>query len=400
MKIRLLNLILLSLLMTNFHFYGQEEAQKNFQNKNYIKVDNHWRVLNTPDLQYYQIIDNQITIKFIDGASDVAIQNFIVAQNLTFIRKAATGWYDFQVNQNIDIFQRSTNIVSESIVANLEIPTYGKYEQTSNDTQQSSQWALDRIQAKEAWDIETGEPSVVVAVIDSGTDWTHEDLGLGTDGYQNIYLNPGEDAWSDPNNPQTGNGVDDDNNGLIDDWKGWNFPLNNNNSRPISNPHGTRVAGIVGAKTNNNIGIAGIAGGWNNLGCKMLTINIGDTNPSFISLDDAILYACEKGAKIIQLTVSGASSTAINDAIEYAYDNYEAIIVCSSGNYGVDTVAYPANHPKVLSVGASNQNDQKWIGSCYGENLFIVAPGTSILSTTSLNNTYDYKTGTDRKSVV
>ncbi len=379
-----------------------QQLQKTFQNKNYINVDNHWRVLSTNDLNYYQIEDNKITVKFVNGTSDASINDFIQLHNLTFIRKAITGWYDFQINQNIDIFQRATNMVTENIVSKLEIPTFGNYEQVPNDPLQASQWALDRIQAKEAWDIETGNPSVIVAVIDSGTDWTHEDLGMGIDGHQNIYLNTDEDAWSNPNDPTTGNGVDDDGNGLIDDWKGWNFPLNNNDSRPIStfNFHGTGVAGIIGAKTNNNKGIAGIAGGWNNEGVKILPIKIGETAPASIVLDDAIIYAAQSGAKIIQLAVSIFSNAApIYDAIDYVYDNYGVLVVCSSGNYSNGDISgqipptFPSSHPKVIAVGNSTINDLRFNSSNYGENLFMVAPGTNITSTINSNN-YRSDTGT------
>jgi hypothetical protein len=83
----------------------------------------------------------------------------------------------------------------------------------------SSQWHLAVINAFDAWDVTTGSPGVIVGILDSGTEWTHSDLGIGSDTYQNIYLNPGEDVWTNPNDPTTGNGIDDDNNGLIDDWK-------------------------------------------------------------------------------------------------------------------------------------------------------------------------------------
>ena len=378
-----------------------QQLQQTFQNKNYINIDNHWRVLSTSNLNYYQIIDNQITVKFVNGTSDIIINNFIQSHNLTFIRKAITGWYDFQVNQNTDIFQRATNMISENIVSKLEIPTYGNYEQVPNDTLQGSQWALDRIQAKDAWNIETGNPSVIIAVIDSGIDWTHEDLGMGTDGYENIYLNSGEDAWSNSNDSTTGNGIDDDGNGLIDDWKGWNFPLGNNDSRPISNPHGTRIAGIIGAKTNNNKGIAGIGGGWNNEGIKILPISIGETYPSSIVLDDAIIYAAQSGAKIIQLSVQILTNSApINDAINYVYDNYGVLIVCSSGNNSNGDISgqipptFPSNHPKVIAIGNSTINDLRWNTSNYGEGLFMVAPGTNIATTLNFNNYTNVATGT------
>jgi hypothetical protein len=136
----------------------------------------------------------------------------------------------------------------------LRTNTNGKYDFIPNDTYRSSQWHLSPINAYQAWDVTTGQSNIIVSIIDSGTDWSHSDLGTGSDNYQNIYLNPGEDVWSNPNNPSTGNGIDDDNNGLIDDWKGWNYSNNSNDVR-TSYFHGTFVAGIVGAKTDNNHGI-------------------------------------------------------------------------------------------------------------------------------------------------
>lgn len=374
--------LLLVITFSSINVFSQENL-RNFQNKEYVKINNEWNVLNVFDLQHYPIESNLVTIKFKQNASEEAIQNYILQNNLTLIRKAITGWYDFQTNGVTDIFQKSTQLIgtSSSIVDNLEIPTKGSYNIIPNDTNQASQWHLNKINAYGAWNIEKGKPNIKVAILDSGTNWIHEDLGLGTDSYQNINLNNGEDAWSNPNNPATGNGIDDDGNGLIDDWKGWNFDLNNNNSQGIYY-HGTWVAGIVSAKTNNNKGIAGISGGWNNEGSKLLICNVGQNFPNGSVIDDAILYAGQMGVKVIQLSLTVAPSTAINDAITFAYNTYGLIIVCASGNNSSSSgVSYPASNSLVFAVGATTQNDLRASFSNHGENIFVSAPGLGIVST-------------------
>lgn len=379
------NKIYITFLIVTFSLLNifSQENLKIFQNKQYVKINNEWKVLNVFDLQYYPIESNIVTIKFKQNTSEQAIQNYILQNNLTLIRTAITGWYDFQTNGVTDIFQKSTQLIetSSSIVDKLEIPTKGSYNVIPNDTNQASQWHLTKINAYGAWNIETGKPNVKVAILDSGTNWTHEDLGLGTDSFQNINLNNGEDAWSNPNNPATGNGIDDDGNGLIDDWKGWNFDLNNNNSLGTYY-HGTWVAGVVSAKTNNDKGVAGISGGWNGQGSKLLICNVGQDFPNASVIDDAILYAGQMGVKVVQLSLSVGQSTAIDDAITYAYINFGLIIVCASGNnYSSTGVSYPASHSLVLAVGATNQTDNRAPFSNYGTNVFVSAPGVDIIST-------------------
>ncbi len=185
---------------------------------------------------------------------------------------------------------------------------------------------LDIIKAPEMWNLMYCTPHErnchpTVAVIDNGLDISHPDLGTGSDAYENIYKHPGETAWSIATNPNSGNGIDDDNNGYIDDWKGWDFTSDGmfatgedndvkyDNWGILTNDlyqHGTKVAGIIAAKTNNGIGIAGIAGGWTNLpGAQILAINLDDGGYIKESVvDDAIDYARKNGAKVINLSIS------------------------------------------------------------------------------------------------
>lgn len=184
---------ILVITFSSINVFSQENF-RNFQNKEYVKINNEWKVLNVTDLQHYSIESNLVTIKFKQNTSTLEIQNYIVQNNLTLIRKAITGWYDFQINGITDIFQKSTQLIgtSTSIVDKLEIPTKGSYNIIPNDTNQASQWHLNKINAYGAWNIEKGKPNVKVAILDSGTNWIHEDLGLGTDSYQNINLNSSE----------------------------------------------------------------------------------------------------------------------------------------------------------------------------------------------------------------
>jgi hypothetical protein len=207
-----------------------------------------------------------------------------------------------------------------------------------------------------------GHSNIIVAVLDSGTDWMHLDIGNGNDNYKNI-----------------------------DESSGWNF-ISNNNNVITTNGHGTRVAGIIGAKSNNSSGISGVSGGNNRSGVTIIPVCVGVNEPDAAILDDAIVYAVDNGAKIIQLSLGVGETNAINDAITYAIQN-NVIIVCASGNDYNSSVNYPASHIDVMAVGATNQSNIRADFSNYGTDLDVVAPGVNILSTT-LNNNYNSQDGT------
>lgn len=244
-----------------------------------------------------------------------------------------------------------------------------------NDPLFNNQWYLSAINAIDAWTLSHGSSNIIVAILDSGVDWEHYDLGRGNDSYSNIYTNPNEDVWLNHNNPNTGNGVDDDNNGLIDDWKGWNYSNQTNDTR-TTNYHGTFVAGLISAKTNNNLGMAGIVGGDNRSGVKIIPYCVGERYPMSSVIDDAIIDAVDKGARIIQLSLSVSFSQAIEDAIQYATDR-GTLIVCAAGNSN-NTVSYPAFNTNVISVGATKEDLSRANFSNYGNDLDIMAPGVNI----------------------
>lgn len=276
--------------------------------------------------------------------------------------------------------------------------TSGYYQST--DPLFSSQWYLNVINISEAWLYTMGDSSIVVAVLDSGVNWLHDDLGVGSDSYHNIFQNYGEDSWLDPYTSR-GNGIDDDNNGYIDDWKGWDFASLHNIAIPNFNGHGNCVAGIIAAKTNNNIGIAGIAGGNHTKGVKILPCAVGLNNPQSNAVVEAIYYAVDMGAHIIQMSLSIPHSPDIEAALEYA-NNHNVVSICCSGNSGngplnaTDNirVKYPASNPYVISVGAIDINSQWANFSYFGDSLDLVAPGDSIISTAKDNSEYKKVSGT------
>ncbi|MGH1362104.1 MAG: S8 family serine peptidase [Calditrichia bacterium] len=245
---------------------------------------------------------------------------------------------------------------------------------TPNDALYGQMTQFNHVGAPAAWDIVKAESgNVVVAVVDGGTDWDHADL------VANIWNNSDEIA---------GNGIDDDNNGFVDDVRGWNFANSSNDPTGLSNTpqnaaHGTHVGGTIGATTNNGSGVASL--GWN---CILMPVNAGSpsTDRSVAFGYDGIAYAAANGADIINCSWGGIGnpSSLSQDVINFAYNN-GALVVAASGNDNADTDLtphFPANYDRVLSVGASfKTSDQRANFSNYGATVDVFAPGVSILST-------------------
>lgn len=323
-------------------------------------------------------------------------QLFSTPMSLNVIRKNKLGFMDIKVPKNKNIEEYANELNDSGLFKNIEYNSYGKYVSFNpNDPGISNQWNLTNINMYTAWDMIKGNPNVIVGIVDSGVEWDHEDIGVGNDSYQNIYLNPGEDVWSNVNDPTTGNGIDDDGNGLVDDWKGWNYSDNSNDVRTTFF-HGTFVSGIVAAKTNNGTGIAGISGGNNSSGVKLLPYCVGVSAPDASVVDDAIIEAVDMGAKVISLSLEVAQTTAIDNAIQYAINN-NVPVVCASGNESASSVSYPASNGNVIAVGATSSNNTRASFSNYGSQLDIVAPGVDIYSTT-LNDSYTTSSGTSFSS--
>ena len=292
----------------------------------------------------------------------------------------------FQIPVNLHVIKAS--YAAHPLIEEIEF-NYIRQTQASeiipNDPRFEEQWNLSLIDMPGAWAIEKGDPEIIIAVVDTGFDYTHEDLASQT------WVNADEIP---------DNGIDDDNNGYIDDVHGWDFSepprsdgsgkSQNGDNDPIDESgHGTHVTGIVGAAVDNDVGIAGIA--WN---CKLMPIRgagvegIRDDRSAA-----AIVYAVDNGARVINMSWGGRDrSFVLRDAVDYAYAR-GVLMVAASGNASEGASIFPAGYRKVISVAATEQHKQKFYQSNFGASIDIGAPGNVIVST-HINNRYRSLSGT------
>lgn len=223
---------------------------------------------------------------------------------------------------------------------------------------------LNRLNMADAWDISRGHPGIIVAIIDSGLSLDHPDLAAA------IWQNPGEIA---------GNGLDDDNNGLIDDINGWNFAGNSANINDWHG-HGSHVGGIVGARINNGIGIAGVAPKTTLMPLGVFAQTAAGALGTFADEVKAILYAVDHGARVINLSLgSNAYSRGEQRAIEYAVARGTVVIV-AAGNSGREAYHWPAAHEAAIAVASTSRDDTRSSFSNFGDYVDIAAPGERIMS--------------------
>lgn len=263
---------------------------------------------------------------------------------------------------------------------------------TPNDPRRGEQYALDRIDAERAWQWTTGDPDVVVAVLDSGIALSHPDLR------SNLWRNPGEIA---------DNGLDDDGNGLVDDIHGWDFLANDARPNDIEG-HGTAVAGVIGAHGNNSRGVAGV-----NWRVSMIALRCGNDTFSDSDLIDALDYVRDlrmrQGVPVVATNNSygsfnlfGLSDPAFVDAIS-RQNEAGILFVGAAGNSSNNNDTFsvePVNndHPNVISVAATDAADRLVNFSNFGRyNVHLAAPGDDVL-TTDLNGGYTEISGTSFSS--
>lgn len=259
-------------------------------------------------------------------------------------------------------------------VASLPVP---------NDPYFSGQWALHNtgqtggtpdadIDAPEAWAVNgSGSDDVIVAVVDTGVDISHEDLR------NNIWRNPGEIA---------GNGRDDEGNGYVDDVNGFDFYMYDGTvyDQQDGDQHGTHVSGIIGAEGNNGIGVSGVNHDVTIMPVKFL----GPGGGGEFEGAEALMYAVDNGAQVINCSWGGPYSLVIDEALQYAADH--GVVVCvAAGNDMTDVDAsrdsfYPAssNAETVITVASTDHNDDLSFFSNYGdETVELAAPGEEVTST-------------------
>ena len=224
-----------------------------------------------------------------------------------------------------------------------------------NDSHFGLQWGPVKIQAPAAWDEATGGSDVIIAIIDTGVDLNHPDL--------NDKIVPG-----------------------------WDF-VNNDSLAQDDHGHGTHVAGIAAAETNNQQGVAGVSWGARIMPIKVLN---REGNGFYSDVAQGVLYACNHGAKIINLSLGGSEpSNTLEDALAQAYAQ-GCLIAAAAGNDGQSSVDCPARYPAAIAVAATDRYDQRAYFSDYGPEIELAAPGVDIFSTlwTRSSHTYGWKQGT------
>ncbi len=236
---------------------------------------------------------------------------------------------------------------------------------TPSDTLLSQQYYLTLIQALQAWDIEQGNSNITIGITDTGWDPAHPDLS------PNVAVNTADPL----------NGIDDDNDGYIDNYTGWDVAMNDNDATFESLSHGVNVTGIAAAATDNITGIAGV--GFN---CRFLPVKISNAAGILTSAYQGIVYAADHNADIINCSWGSFTSGQFQqDVINYALDK-GCLIVAAVGNNNQEVKFYPAAYDGVFSVCATEQNDLKKDNSNYGYYVDIAAPGEAMFTTTSMGS--------------
>lgn len=254
------------------------------------------------------------------------------------------GFYDLYVPEGMDIEEFSESLKNTNLFETVEYITECEFCLVPNDPLLVRQWHIDKLHLKDVWDTTTGSSNVKLAIIDTGVNRDHEDLGYSSYGnFTNISYT-----------------------------LGWDY-INNCQYATPSNSHGTYVALIAGAKTNNAFSGAGVVGGNNGGSARLISYRVSNS----LHLRDAINKAVNDGVNVINISFKIASYSYIDSAIVNAY-NHNVTLVCASGNDSLSTICYPASHPLTIAVGATDQSDARCSFSNYGSGLDLVAPGEGI----------------------
>lgn len=228
-----------------------------------------------------------------------------------------------------------------------------------NDPRYSSQYGPQIIEAEAGWDITMGNASVIVAIADTGLNFDHEDFQEGT-------------VWE---NDDPVDGKDNDGNGFVDDYHGWDF-IGGDNEPIDRNGHGSHVAGIAGARLNNGIGIAGLA----NVTIMPLQVFNSGGGGTWTAIEEAVYYATDNGAALLNYSGGGSGgSSGLRDAVAYAYANGMSVIA-AAGNSNRSNPFYPASYDTVIAVSGTDRNDLRYSSSNFGDWIDVAAPGVDVFS--------------------
>lgn len=418
-KIRVTNYFLLLFLFSSV-FFSFRNYEDNKGSNNYFKLDPDLTAIDYfPNTVIFKLKESNRNLSGIANIDNIKINNALERLGSAGVTKmfadavkpltdAAASGEKYADLSLIYIFNFGNGVSLEDAVNEIYNTGEVEYAQpkyiqqvysaqfTPNDPSLGQQYFINRISAPAAWDIQRGDTNVVIGIVDSGIDWDHPDLAANV---KNNYADPI-------------NGIDDDGDGFVDNFRGWDFAgadYNNvvGDNDPMimgaNNNHGSHVSGDASAVTNNGVGVAGP--GFN---CKLMGIKTSADNDTrgpggtglIIRGYEGIKYAADKGCAVINCSWGGGGGGQFEqDVITYATINKNSLVVCAAGNNSSSATFYPAGYKYVLNIASTNSNDVRSSFSNHGVTIDACAPGSSIFSTV-YNNSYATFDGTSMASPI
>jgi subtilisin family serine protease len=333
-------------------------------------------------------VPGELLVKFRDGTASEAARTSHVSTGASILEEFPTiGWQRIKLPAGLSIERAITKYKRVEGVEYVQPNYYYHLLATPNDPQfpSAAMYGLTKIAAPSAWDLSTGSSAVVVADIDTGMRYTHQDLAA------NAWINAGEIA---------ANGLDDDGNGFVDDVNGWDFFFNDSNPIDDAGGHGTHTAGTIGAVGNNSLNVVGVC--WN---VKIMPIKIyspNGTDSTSAMLVNAYNYITMMKTRGVNIRATNNSYGGCGEACGYdqatkdaldAMGNAGIVSAFAAGNSNTNndsTPSYPVSYtsPSVIGVASSTSTDSRSSFSSYGvTTVDLAAPGSGILSTYATSNT-------------
>ncbi len=276
-----------------------------------------------------------------------------------------TNIFTIDFSSDFDEFKAAKMFYLSGMFDYVEVQVLPNLMYVPDDPKLISQYHLDLINAVEAWDLQKGDTNVVIGIIDTGIDTDHPEV-----------IGRVKHNYDDPID-----GIDNDNDGYVDNFSGWDTGSKDNDPE-VWGDHGNQVTGCASINTDNASDVAAI--GFNTM---ILPVKISNDSGFLIGAYDGIVYAANHGADIINCSWGAPSSFSQfqQDVINYATNNKGAIVVAAAGNDNSNSYFYPASYDNVVSVGGTDENDKKWIsssstGSQFNDAIDVVAPAQNIVS--------------------